>query len=124
MGCAVQPPSEPGGVEQVTFLYRLTDGACPKSYGASCARLAGLPDAVVRRAAEKAAESEVARTGGQSGDEGQGMEVDGGSGGGGAQAVQLLTRVRAACRAAAGGDAGAAADVVRLQAEVKALLAL
>ena len=30
-----------GGVEEVTFLYRLTAGACPKSYGVNVARLAG-----------------------------------------------------------------------------------
>lgn len=29
------------GVEEVTFLYRLTRGACPKSYGVNIARLAG-----------------------------------------------------------------------------------
>ena len=32
---------------QVTFLYKLTLGACPKSYGVNVARLAGLPDQVV-----------------------------------------------------------------------------
>ncbi|KAH7862176.1 hypothetical protein Vadar_001089 [Vaccinium darrowii] len=30
-----------GGVEEVTFLYRLRPGACPKSYGVNVARLAG-----------------------------------------------------------------------------------
>ena len=35
---------------QVTFLYKLTTGACPKSYGVNVARLAGLPDQVVNRA--------------------------------------------------------------------------
>lgn len=30
-----------GGLEEVTFLYRLTPGACPKSYGVNVARLAG-----------------------------------------------------------------------------------
>lgn len=29
------------GVEEVTFLYRLTTGACPKSYGVNVARIAG-----------------------------------------------------------------------------------
>lgn len=29
------------GLEDVTFLYRLTPGACPKSYGVNVARLAG-----------------------------------------------------------------------------------
>lgn len=31
-----------GGVDEVTFLYRLTPGACPKSYGVNVARLAGM----------------------------------------------------------------------------------
>lgn len=30
-----------GGGEEVTFLYRLTPGACPKSYGVNVARIAG-----------------------------------------------------------------------------------
>lgn len=29
------------GLEEVTFLYKLTPGACPKSYGVNVARLAG-----------------------------------------------------------------------------------
>eukprot|EP00899_Mesostigma_viride_P023184 jgi/Mesvir1/404/Mv11296-RA.1 len=43
-------------IEQVTFLYTLTPGACPKSYGVNCALLAGMPPPVVRRAAHKAEE--------------------------------------------------------------------
>ena len=35
---------------QVTFLYKLTNGACPKSYGVNVACLAGLPDEVINRA--------------------------------------------------------------------------
>lgn len=31
-----------GGPEEVTFLYKLMPGACPKSYGINVARLAGL----------------------------------------------------------------------------------
>jgi DNA mismatch repair ATPase MutS len=41
-----------GGMEEVTFLYKLTQGACPKSYGTNVAKLAGLPAAVVARAAK------------------------------------------------------------------------
>jgi DNA mismatch repair protein MSH6 len=52
MGCTVEPPLDEGGVERVTFLYRLTDGACPKSYGINVAKLAGLPESVVRRAVQ------------------------------------------------------------------------
>lgn len=43
---------------QVTFLYTLMDGACPKSYGVNVARLAGLPDEVIERASSFAAQLE------------------------------------------------------------------
>lgn len=39
MGCQVK--QEEGGVEEVTFLYKVMPGACPKSYGVNVARLAG-----------------------------------------------------------------------------------
>lgn len=39
MACKVGKGVE--GVEEVTFLYRLKPGACPKSYGVNVARLAG-----------------------------------------------------------------------------------
>ncbi|PRQ21660.1 putative DNA mismatch repair protein MutS [Rosa chinensis] len=48
------------GVEEVTFLYRLTPGACPKSYGVNIARLAGLPISVLQKAAAKSREFEAA----------------------------------------------------------------
>lgn len=47
------------GVEEVTFLYRLTRGACPKSYGVNVARLAGIPDCVLLKAAAKSREFEA-----------------------------------------------------------------
>eukprot|EP00798_Chlamydomonas_sp_ICE-L_P022857 gene22857-30030_t len=64
MACAVSEGD--GGVQEVTFLHKLTKGgemqevtvhkvtkgACPKSYGTNVARLAGLPNSVVARAAE------------------------------------------------------------------------
>lgn len=43
---------------QVTFLYTLMDGACPKSYGVNVAWLAGLPDEVIERASSFAAQLE------------------------------------------------------------------
>lgn len=46
------------GLEEVTFLYRLTPGACPKSYGVNVARLAGIPDTVLQKAAVKSQEFE------------------------------------------------------------------
>ncbi|XP_075663915.1 uncharacterized protein LOC142633560 isoform X1 [Castanea sativa] len=39
MGCRVG--NGVGDVEEVTFLYRLTPGACPKCYGVNVALLAG-----------------------------------------------------------------------------------
>ncbi|XP_078179988.1 MUTS homolog 6 [Carex rostrata] len=47
-----------GGFEEVTFLYRLTSGSCPKSYGVNVARLAGIPASVLQKAAEKSNEFE------------------------------------------------------------------
>ncbi len=46
---------------QVTFLYKLADGACPRSYGVNVARLAGLPDSVLQRATSFSAEMESER---------------------------------------------------------------
>ncbi|XP_026446226.1 DNA mismatch repair protein MSH6-like [Papaver somniferum] len=56
MGCRVG--KESGGVEEVTFLYKLTPGACPKSYGVNVARLAGTPDSVLQKAAAMSKEFE------------------------------------------------------------------
>lgn len=44
--------------ETITFLYKFTGGACPKSYGFNAARLADLPDEVIRRGSQKARELE------------------------------------------------------------------
>ena len=32
--------------ETITFLYKFTGGACPKSYGFNAARLANIPEEV------------------------------------------------------------------------------
>ncbi|WCJ22309.1 DNA mismatch repair protein MSH6 [Euphorbia peplus] len=53
---ACQVGSREGEVEEVTFLYRLTRGACPKSYGVNVARLAGLPESILLKAAAKSQE--------------------------------------------------------------------
>ncbi len=42
------------GDEKITFLYKLTEGVCPKSYGFNVAGLAGLPRDVVIVARKKA----------------------------------------------------------------------
>lgn len=36
--------------ETVTFLYKYTAGACPKSYGFNAAKLAGMPSGIIKRA--------------------------------------------------------------------------
>lgn len=36
--------------ETITFLYKLSPGACPKSYGFNAARLAGIPKEITVRA--------------------------------------------------------------------------
>ena len=48
------------GAARVTFLYKYTAGACPKSYGLNVARLARLPESIIARAAVKSAEFERA----------------------------------------------------------------
>lgn len=70
MACAVAEPEqggeavEGGAPAEVTFLYKLTPGACPKSYGTNVARLAGLPASVLARAAEVSASREALAAGG------------------------------------------------------------
>jgi DNA mismatch repair protein MSH6 len=42
----------------ITFLYTLGNGPCPKSFGINVARLAGLPDGVIAKAKRISAEFE------------------------------------------------------------------
>ncbi|KAL3677727.1 hypothetical protein R1sor_020683 [Riccia sorocarpa] len=56
MACTVG--TEAGGLEEVTFLYKLAPGPCPKSYGVNVARLAGIPETVLKRAVARSAELE------------------------------------------------------------------
>ena len=70
MSCRVDDDDDsPNSVPCVTFLYKLVRGACPKSYGTNVARLAGLPEPVVARAAALAAELEEEGKGGGEGGE-------------------------------------------------------
>lgn len=57
MGCKVA--SSKGGLEEVTFLYKVCPGACPKSYGVNVARLAGMPESILQRASACSAELEL-----------------------------------------------------------------
>ncbi|XP_061379726.1 probable DNA mismatch repair protein Msh6 isoform X1 [Danaus plexippus] len=55
MACMVETDeSAPDGdhipEETITFLYKLSPGACPKSYGFNAARLAGIPREITQRA--------------------------------------------------------------------------
>lgn len=50
MDCQVTSDDAVSGQQEVTFLYRVAEGSCPKSYGFNVARMAGLPDPVVREA--------------------------------------------------------------------------
>lgn len=51
MACASRPrPGVTSGDEDLVFLYRLTLGACPESYGLQAALRAGIPNSVVEAA--------------------------------------------------------------------------
>ncbi|KAH0951034.1 hypothetical protein HN011_010133 [Eciton burchellii] len=53
MACMVETEEEDEvSQETVTFLYKLSEGACPKSYGFNAARLAGISSAITTRAHE------------------------------------------------------------------------
>lgn len=53
MACMVETEEEEEvSQETVTFLYKLSEGACPKSYGFNAARLAGIPLMITNRARE------------------------------------------------------------------------
>ena len=59
MACKVDDDAaNNGGIETITFLYKLVSGACPRSYGFNAARLAGLPVALIEKASAKAEEFE------------------------------------------------------------------
>ena len=56
MDCFVQESENDAAGEKeedVTFLYKLCDGASPKSYGINVARLAGLPASLIRLASHQ-----------------------------------------------------------------------
>lgn len=54
----------------ITFLYTLADGACPKSFGINVAKLAGLPDEVLSKAKQKSVAFEREMLAGQAEDRG------------------------------------------------------
>ncbi|KAK7074527.1 DNA mismatch repair protein msh6 [Halocaridina rubra] len=59
MACMVEGENEDDpSQETITFLYKFIKGACPKSYGFNAARLADLPDSVIRKGSQKSREFE------------------------------------------------------------------
>lgn len=66
MAHVVEKEAEEGVVPRVIFLYKAVRGVAEASYGLNVARMAGLPDKVVARAAEKAHELAAAAGGGSS----------------------------------------------------------
>lgn len=71
MACLVHTEGE----QRVTFLYKLADGAAPKSYGINVARLARLPQEVLDLAQEKSRQFEAFMDG-RGPTEGEGGGVD------------------------------------------------
>ena len=49
MECVVDD-EDSENTSNITFLYTLGEGACPKSFGVNVARLAGLPNDVLQKA--------------------------------------------------------------------------
>ena len=69
MECMVEEDDDEDDSERknnITFLYTLGDGPCPKSFGVNVARLAGLPDDVLQRAKRVSSEFEAEMEGGNS----------------------------------------------------------
>ncbi|XP_034940997.1 probable DNA mismatch repair protein Msh6 [Chelonus insularis] len=60
MACLVESEENDESQETVTFLYKLTEGACPKSYGFNAARIAGIKADITKRANELASQLEQA----------------------------------------------------------------
>ncbi|XP_067666471.1 DNA mismatch repair protein Msh6-like [Haliotis asinina] len=59
MACMVENENEEDpSQETITFLYKFIKGACPKSYGFNAARLADIPEEVIKAAVGKAKEFE------------------------------------------------------------------
>ncbi|KAG9509879.1 DNA mismatch repair protein Msh6, partial [Fragariocoptes setiger] len=60
MACKVEDPTSGDPTEEnITFLYKLSEGSCPKSYGFNVARLAGLSSSIIKEAQAKSREFEL-----------------------------------------------------------------
>ncbi|XP_057339297.1 probable DNA mismatch repair protein Msh6 [Microplitis mediator] len=60
MACQVESEESDATQETVTFLYKLAEGACPKSYGFNAARIAGIKANITKRANDLAKKLEDA----------------------------------------------------------------
>ncbi|XP_053317334.1 DNA mismatch repair protein Msh6 [Spea bombifrons] len=58
MACMIENECEDPSQENITFLYKFIEGACPKSYGFNAARLANIPDEIIQAGHKKAREFE------------------------------------------------------------------
>ncbi|XP_075226760.1 DNA mismatch repair protein Msh6 [Lycorma delicatula] len=60
MSCMAETDEEVEGnnQEMVTFLYKFAEGACPKSYGFNAARLAGVPNNIIKLGQQRAKQLE------------------------------------------------------------------
>ena len=65
MECIVENDgqNDPEKQSNITFLYTLGEGPCPKSFGVNVARLAGLPDDVLDKAKTVSASFEAEMSG-------------------------------------------------------------
>ena len=99
----------------MTFLYELKEGACPKSYGTACARLAGMPESILARAEHLAAELEAATLPCAANAE---QKAGGLAGGAPSCLPQKCMRDMVDCLSSARGAPGIA-DLQELQAAVK-----
>ncbi|CAL4157530.1 unnamed protein product, partial [Meganyctiphanes norvegica] len=60
MACMVENENEEDPTQEtITFLYKFAGGSCPKSYGFNAARLAELPEIVIRKGSQKARTMEI-----------------------------------------------------------------
>ncbi|XP_066481801.1 DNA mismatch repair protein Msh6 isoform X2 [Tiliqua scincoides] len=58
MACMVENECDDPTQETITFLYKFVKGACPKSYGFNAAKLANIPEEVIKKGHKKAKEFE------------------------------------------------------------------
>ena len=103
----------------MTFLYELKDGACPKSYGTACARLAGMPEAILAKAEHLAAQLEDASLPGSAGAvslaRDNRLQRDEGL----ARHLKELSRCLSSCSGTTADCAASASGLLKLQAEWK-----